>query len=197
MNMGHHGIWGKGNGTFPPNFFDTSVKVPFLVSWPDVLPKKRVTDAMCSQYDFMETLLDLLDMEEEIPKELADSLPGKSFKEVLVSGKETEERAIMIFDEYGPNRMIRTKEWKLVHRYPYGPDELYHLTEDPDEQINLAEEEGFREIREGLLDQMIRWFDRYVDPRMDAAREAVTGFGQIGRCGYYSEGKKVYLKEKE
>ena len=197
MNMGHHGIWGKGNGTFPPNFFDTSVKVPFLVSWPDVLPKKRVTDAMCSQYDFMETLLDLLDMEEEIPKELADGLPGKSFKEVLVSGKETEERAIMIFDEYGPNRMIRTKEWKLVHRYPYGPDELYHLTEDPDEQINLAEEEGFREIREGLLDQMIRWFDRYVDPRMDAAREAVTGFGQIGRCGYYSEGKKVYLKEKE
>ena len=28
MNMGHHGIWGKGNGTYPPNMFDTSVKVP-------------------------------------------------------------------------------------------------------------------------------------------------------------------------
>ena len=28
MNMGHHGIYGKGNGTYPPNMFDTSVKVP-------------------------------------------------------------------------------------------------------------------------------------------------------------------------
>ena len=34
MNMGHHGIWGKGNGTYPPNMFDTSVKVPMLVSRP-------------------------------------------------------------------------------------------------------------------------------------------------------------------
>ena len=21
MNMGHHGIWGKGNGTYPPNMY--------------------------------------------------------------------------------------------------------------------------------------------------------------------------------
>lgn len=34
MNMGHHGIWGKGNGTFPQNMFDTSVKVPFIFSYP-------------------------------------------------------------------------------------------------------------------------------------------------------------------
>ena len=32
MNMGHHGIWGKGNGTFPQNMYDTSVKVPFILS---------------------------------------------------------------------------------------------------------------------------------------------------------------------
>ena len=34
MNMGHHGIWGKGNGTFPLNMYDTSVKVPFILSAP-------------------------------------------------------------------------------------------------------------------------------------------------------------------
>ena len=33
MNMGHHGIWGKGNGTFPMNMYDTSAKVPFLISY--------------------------------------------------------------------------------------------------------------------------------------------------------------------
>ncbi len=45
MNMGHHGIWGKGNGTFPQNMYDTSVKVPFLMSWPGHLPQGVVNDA--------------------------------------------------------------------------------------------------------------------------------------------------------
>ena len=33
MNLGQHGIWGNGNGTYPQNMYDTSVKVPFIVSW--------------------------------------------------------------------------------------------------------------------------------------------------------------------
>ena len=37
MNMGHHGIWGKGNGTFPMNMYDTSVKIPMIVSMPSVV----------------------------------------------------------------------------------------------------------------------------------------------------------------
>ena len=28
MNLGQHGIWGKGNGTYPPNMYDSSVKDP-------------------------------------------------------------------------------------------------------------------------------------------------------------------------
>ncbi len=28
MNMGHHGLYGKGNATWPQNMFDTSVKIP-------------------------------------------------------------------------------------------------------------------------------------------------------------------------
>lgn len=31
MNTGHHGIWGKGNGTYPQNMYDTSVKIPFIL----------------------------------------------------------------------------------------------------------------------------------------------------------------------
>ena len=41
MNMGHHGVYGKGNGTFPLNMYDTSVKVPALVSLPGVCPQGR------------------------------------------------------------------------------------------------------------------------------------------------------------
>ncbi len=29
MSMGQHGIWGKGNGTFPMNMYESAVKVRF------------------------------------------------------------------------------------------------------------------------------------------------------------------------
>ncbi|MGN5734636.1 sulfatase-like hydrolase/transferase [Arthrobacter psychrochitiniphilus] len=34
FNCGHHGVWGKGNGTFPQNMYDSSVKVPAIFNWP-------------------------------------------------------------------------------------------------------------------------------------------------------------------
>lgn len=186
MNMGHHGIWGKGNGTFPMNLYDTSVKVPFLLSWPAQLPQGKVSSAMCSQYDFMQTLADLLGIEEEFPEQL----PGKSFKNAITGTEEGGQ--IVVFDEYGPNRMIRTEKWKYIHRYPYGPDELYHLERDPDEMENLIDCREYDGIREELADRLNRWFARYADPCMDAAKEPVTGFGQIRKCGCYSGGKPVY-----
>ena len=52
----------------------------------------------------------------------------------------------MVFDEYGPVRMIRNQDWKYIHRYPYGPHELYYLTEDPEEKENLYGQEAYEKI---------------------------------------------------
>ena len=60
MNMGHHGIYGKGNGTFPPNMFDTSVKVPTLISQPGAVPEGVVCEDLLSHYDIMPTILDYM-----------------------------------------------------------------------------------------------------------------------------------------
>jgi arylsulfatase A-like enzyme len=79
MNMGHHGIYGKGNGTFPLNMFDTSVKVPAILSRPAHVPEGKVEEGLYSHHDFMPTLLDYLGMAN--PE--ADSLPGVSFAPVL------------------------------------------------------------------------------------------------------------------
>ena len=122
-SCGHHGFWHKGNGTFPLNMYENSVKVPFIMSQPVRIPQARVTEAMVSQYDFIPTLLDYLGL--EIPE---DSMrPGQSFLPALLGETNDAQEAVVIFDEYGPVRMIRTREWKYVHRYPYGPHELYDL----------------------------------------------------------------------
>ena len=60
FSCGHHGFWGKGNGTYPPNMYENSIKVPFVVSHPGRIPAESVQAGMVSAYDFMPTLLDYL-----------------------------------------------------------------------------------------------------------------------------------------
>lgn len=194
MNMGHHGIWGKGNGTFPFNMYDTAVKVPFMLSWPDELPKGRVVERMHSHYDWIHTLIELLGIGDASVPEL---LPGRSFVSSIygsASGVDQDDGNIVIFDEYGPSRMIRTREWKYIRRYPYGPDELYHLMTDPGELKDLAGVQEWEDVRKMLKEKMENWYCRYADPKVDGSRERVTGFGQLCRAGVYAEGAESYAK---
>jgi choline-sulfatase len=207
MNMGHHGIWGKGNGTFPLNMYDTSVKVPFILSFPGHIPQGVIDSHLLSHYDFMPTLLDYLGF--PCPEA---NLPGMSFAPLLRGGGTSssvdlsqpldsgpgrdvafdENEFLVVFDEYGPVRMIRSQEWKYVHRYPYGPHELYNLSNDPDETRNLIAEVAHRSVAESLKGELDAWFLKYVDPRIDGVREAVTGKGQIDRAGVYGVGRQAY-----
>jgi len=191
MNMGHHGIWGKGNGTFPQNMYDTSVKVPTIISRPGHVPQGVVDDHLLSHYDIMPTLLDYLGMEN--PE--ADQLPGRSFAPLLRGEPIDEREHVVVFDEYGPVRMIRTREWKYVHRYPYGPHELYDLVNDPDEEHNLIDDPGYRARVEELRAELEDWFLRYVDPRVDGAKEPVTGKGQLDLAGVLGRGRKAFADD--
>ncbi|MEM7131553.1 MAG: sulfatase-like hydrolase/transferase [Chloroflexota bacterium] len=191
MNMGHHGIYGKGNGTFPPNMFDTSVKVPVLISHPGHVPQDAVTDSLHSHYDLMPTLLDYFG----IANPNAEDLPGRSFAPLLRGNQMAEQEQVVVFDEYGPTRMIRTREWKYVHRYPFGPHELYDLNNDPGERENLIGESAQQELREGLQAELEGWFVRYADPMRDGSREAVMGRGQLDVVGPEALGKKRFADD--
>ncbi len=205
MNMGHHGIYGKGNGTFPPNMFDTSVKVPMIVSHPGRVSEGAVIASLHSHYDIMPTLLDYLDVEtpDEVyngddstelaeVRRLSDSLSGRSFS-VLLEGRALDgDDRVVVFDEYGPTRMIRTAAWKYIHRYPFGPCELYDLVNDPNEQKNLIHEKKYQSVREWLQGDLETWFARYADPKRDGSREAVMGRGQLDVVGPRARGRKRF-----
>jgi len=175
MNMGHHGLYGKGNATWPQNMFDTSVKVPCIISRPGFVPDNRVNTSLLSQYDWFPTVLEYVGLEDYIPQ----GLPGRSFSPLL-EGKELKEReSIFVFDEYGPVRMIRSKEWKLVWRYPGGRHELFDLTEDPGEKTSLFTYQGYDELIASMHQNMEEWYSCYVDPRIDGTKLPVTGRGQL------------------
>lgn len=179
MSMGHHGIIGKGNGTYPLNMYDTSVRVPAIASWPGRIPAGSVNSNLLSHYDIMPTLIDLLGLATTEQLDEA-SLPGRSFAPLLAGGTLDPDHFLVLFDEYGPVRMIRSGEWKYVHRYPDGPNELYHLTKDPDEENNLIDDPLCIGIRQKLQTQMEEWFRQYVISDTDGSSAPVTGLGQTG-----------------
>ena len=192
MNMGHHGIVGKGNGTFPMNLYDTSVKVPAIASQPGVIPQGVVCHSLLSQYDFMPTVLDWASVKLPYP----DGLPGHSFADILRSGEEKHHSHIVVYDEYGPVRMIRNSEWKYIHRYPYGPHELYNIKDDPSETANLYEDGTKQDIASKMKAQLDNWFNQYADPAIDASREPVTGWGQVTRPGVYANGATAFFQSR-
>jgi arylsulfatase A-like enzyme len=175
MNCGHHGIWGKGNGTRPQNMYDSSVKVPCLFAHAGRIPAGRVSDTLLSAYDVFPTLVEYLGF----PQPRDPGKPGRSFAPLLEGRAAAGDREVVVYDEYGPVRMVRTREWKYVHRYPDGPHELYDLVEDPAERNNLIGAAGRSATIGSLRRRLEEWFARYVDPAQDGARKPVNGCGQL------------------
>ena len=188
FSCGLHGFWGKGNGTFPLNMYDSSIKVPAIASHPGRIPEGVVSHALLSGYDFMPTLLDYLGLDNPVK----DELPGRSFSSVLHGKTDPVHDHVVVYDEYGPVRMIRTLEWKYVHRYPYGPHELYNIKADPLERTNLVDLPEYQDVVEKMRAQLQDWFIRYTDPLKDGRHEAVTGQGQLALAGPAGRGVQAF-----
>ena len=174
MSLGHHGIHGKGNATYPQNMYDQAVKVPFILSLPGTIDN-RISDALISHYDFCPTLLDLLGINETV----GDNLPGRSFLPHILGEPDPGREEVVIFDEYGPVRMLRDNRWKFVLRMGDWPNELFDMDADPDETNNLIDDPEHQELANRLASKLDHWFVAHVDPVLDASRQKVFGRGQL------------------
>jgi arylsulfatase A-like enzyme len=141
-----------------------------------------------SGYDVFPTLIDHAGLVESTDRQK----PGRSFASVLGGGSLPETEGIVVYDEYGPVRMVRTKDWKYVHRFPDGPHELFDLANDPDERVNRVADASAGNRIGALRDQLFKWFSAHVDPRRDATTKGVTGCGQLGRPEDSAPGRPVF-----
>ena len=127
-----HGLWMKGVPAF-----DEAYRVPCVMRWPKgITDPGRVVDAFVNLADFSPTFLDLADLPERVNTHGRSLLPllqgdaPESWRQEFVSQMNGVEL-------YYSQRIVQTKEWKYVHN-GFDWDELYHLTEDPHEMVNLA-----------------------------------------------------------
>ena len=179
-NMGHHGIWGKGNGTYPQNMYDSSVKVPFLMwnaSWND--RHLHVNENLYSHYDLFLTILDIA----EIPYPYKAHRIGHSFWDDVKQDRLREtENEIVVCSEYASVRMLRTNRYKLILDYLTGEDYFYDLINDPQEEHNQIYEENYAVVINAMKKKLEQWFQFYGTEKNDGRKYFITGTGQRDLC---------------
>jgi arylsulfatase A-like enzyme len=152
----HHGLWGKGNTSWPYNMFDESMLVPAFFHHPGAIQAGRTIGISTSFYDFAPTMLDYLGLP---PLNAGKPLAGRSYAPAL-RGAELEWGDNTVYGEYQYCRMIRDDNWKYIHRTEGFDSELYDLQNDPGERNNLAANANHAERKTGLKQRIDQWFTR-------------------------------------
>lgn len=191
FSCGQHGLWGKGNGTYPLNFWENSVRVPCIVHLPQQSERRDVPQHV-SACSFFETVCDLAGVSApEDPLRAAGSVAA------LVRGESVESTdPVMVFDEYGGGRMIRYGDYKYVDRFD-GPRELYDFSIDPEERHNVADTPEYSAIQACLAERLTQWFADHETEVNRAYHRDVRGRGQVHppRTGYADS--RLYVFEEE
>lgn len=172
-NAGHHGVWGKGNGTIPRNMYEESIRVPMIWWHPGNIAPGSHSGAMISNYDFFPTILDYLGFDTAPDKDRA----GLSYAPIL-RGAPPPWRDRLYF-EYADVRGIRTKTMKFLQRARPWPDEMYDLEADPGETRNVIDDARYQKLSASLAKELGDYFREHGAPPIDdwrrTTRVTVTG----------------------
>ena len=112
--MGQYGLYGKVNASFPYNFYEETIRVPFVIKGPKSLVRqKQVRGEFVDILDLHATILDLASGNKPYDSSYG---PGKSLLPML-KGERVRDWRQYQFSERGNSRMITNGHWKLVRYY--------------------------------------------------------------------------------
>ncbi|MCP5109330.1 MAG: sulfatase-like hydrolase/transferase [bacterium] len=163
-NAGHHGVWGKGNGTVPFNMYEESIQTPLIWNHPGRIDAGQTPSPMVSSYDFFPTILDHLGVDAPADPKRA----GRSYAPFL-RGEQPAWRSRLFF-EYSYTRAIRTENLKYVQRTREWPSELYDLEADPGETRNLIDNPAYTEQLARLRAELTGYFESAGSPPIEQWR---------------------------
>jgi arylsulfatase A-like enzyme len=166
-----HGCWFDHHG-----LYDTNVRVPLLLRFPDGRGAGRGYPSLVGVLDLAPTVLDTLGLGELA---LEHGMPGRSLLPVADGGPIPPLDAVYLTEcTWMRKRGWRTPEWKLIRAlepdiYGKPPVELYELRADSAEQRNVADARP--EVAASLTADMDAWIARRLaetglpDPIVDQA----------------------------
>jgi len=167
--MLEHGLFGKNV------FYEDSVHIPLLVSWPGTI-RPGVYSELVESVDVLPTLLELCGL--PVP----EHVQGRSFAPLIAGDRTSYRPRDAVFAEnvmpevitngdegyfFEPGKgiagvrhpdakMIRTRRWKLNYYVGHG-GELYDLRNDPGERNNLYDDPAAQPIVHELKSRLLDW----------------------------------------
>lgn len=135
--LDEHGCWFDHHG-----LYDTNTRIPLIMRLPGAVPAGRRVHGLTRSLDLVPTILDYAGV-------AAEPLDGISMRPLIEAdgpgvSRGTCDAIHMTENTWMKKRAVRTHAWKLIRALepdPHGfPEvELYNLSEDPEEQRNVAD----------------------------------------------------------
>lgn len=156
--------------------WEGGIRIPYIINVPWMNLQGKSNSTPVSGSDFYPTILELVGLSSKSKSQI----DGKSIVPVL-EGKSIEERPLYWhYPHYGnqggrPVSIIRQGDYKLIHFWEDGRNELYNLVEDIHEDNNIAEHELKKTAI--LSTSLMRWLEsvdaKYPssDPLYDSIKE--------------------------
>lgn len=172
--------------------YEGGVRVPFIVTWPGKIAPKVVTETPAITVDIYPTVLELAGVSRK------DSLvDGVSLAPLLTKGvKPDRDTVFWHYPHYHPGgatpySAIRSGDWRLVHFYEDGRDELYDLGSDVGEKVELSAKQP--EVAKRLRDRLDAWL-KSVDAQFPTPNPAADAGKDAPKKG--APAKKAPVKKK-
>lgn len=138
--------------------WEGGIREPYFIKAPWLKSSVKEVNTPATGADFYPTILDLAGIALN-PSQHADGISLVP----LLQGKEVAERPLFWhYPHYGnqggePSSIIRLGDWKLIHYWEDGRQELYNLTSDPGEQTDISSQHPERLQQMG--DQLQAWLN--------------------------------------
>jgi len=155
---GEHGLGGKWL------LYEESIRIPMIICGPGIAergPGVKVDD-LAVNIDIAPTILDIAGI--PVPAEMDGSSLYPALRGKKGSGrKDFFMEHVDVIDVENPipdSRGVRSEEWKYIRYINVEPEveEMYHVSADPLETKNLADDENFIEIKKDL----VKKYDSYL-----------------------------------
>jgi arylsulfatase A-like enzyme len=158
--------------------WEGGIREPYYIKAPGVTKPGSTTDIPATGTDFFPTILALAGLD-PLPAQHVD---GVNLVPVLKGGSIPDRPLFWHYPHYGnqggePSAIIRAGDWKLIHYYEDGRDELYNIRKDIGEQTDLAASQP--EMAKTLRTRLDAWLKETgaripkPDPRFDAAKKKI------------------------
>jgi arylsulfatase A-like enzyme len=161
--MGDNGFaWGEHGLIDKRQFYEESVKVPFLVYCPELLRGGGHTiTRMVQNVDIAPTIMECAGLKKP------DYMPGKSFIQLL-HGDSTAWRDKIFYEYYWEYDFpmtptiygVRTDKYKYIRAWGvWDTHELYDIQNDPNEVHNLIDDPAYAETAKAMAKDLFEWLE--------------------------------------